>query len=316
MKRENINNRTGFTLLELLTTITVIAILLGLLIPALIAVEKSAMKVKQKAQFHGLEVSLEAFATDMGDYPPSAPDVAPADGFGYGYYSPSQRLAEAMIGRDGLGFHPSSLFRDDGLADMDNDGSIDNPVYDATVQQNVQARTGPYLELESANAVMLSDLYGAGNHGALVDSYVLADMYKITKNAATGKMTGSPVLYYRANQNRVQHDDGTDGNGGPSVDPALNQCTYNVYDSIGSLIASDDSIADLLPLSTKTGVHPLVSSGLSLFYSQTLNPNFPGDSVTNMGARPYRSESFILQSAGADGLYGTEDDVFNFDQEK
>ena len=28
--------------------------------------------------------------------------------------------------------------------------------------------------------------------------------------------------------------------------------------------------------------------------------------------RPYRAGSFILVSAGKDGLYGTADDIFNF----
>jgi len=46
-----------------------------------------------------------------------------------------------------------------------------------------------------------------------------------------------------------------------------------------------------------------------LFYDQTQNTNFVSP------PRPYRADSFILHSAGPDGLYGTVDDVFNFDQE-
>ncbi len=299
MKRKSKHNRTGFTLVEILTTIAIIAILLGLLIPALTAIEKSAVEVKQRAQFHGIELSLETFSTDMGDYPSSSYNPLV-----YGNYTPSQRLAEAMVGRDGLGFHPSSLFRGDGLADMDSDGLIDNPVYHATTdqvyetaQENITTRMGPYLELESANAVMLSDLYGGGSIGVLVDSYVLADMYRTTKNAATGKMTGSPILYYRANRNRAMHDWAN----------VLNS-TYNIYDSLGDVLVPNDSIVDLVPLSTHSGTHPM-RANLNMFYEQTQNPNF-----TNP-ARPYRSESFILQSAGRDSLYGTVDDVFNFNQD-
>ncbi len=310
MKRKSKHNSTGFTLVEILTTIAIIAILLGLLIPALTMVEKSAVKVKQKAQFHGIEISLETFSTDTGDYPPSAWNPA-----AYGNYTPSQRLAEAMVGRDGLGFHPDSRFRSDGKGDIDGDGILDpvaagatlynaiggvaassGAANDQTPAQNIAARKGPYLELESANAVMLSNLYGTANIGVLVDSYVLADMYKITKNTATGKMTGSPILYYRANRNKALHDASDPGNS-----------TYHYYDAIGSPFAGDgdDSIVDLVPLSTHLGTHPMTPN---MFYEQTRNLNFSNP------ARPYRSESFILQSAGPDSLYGTVDDVFNFDQ--
>jgi hypothetical protein len=51
-----------------------------------------------------------------------------------------------------------------------------------------------------------------------------------------------------------------------------------------------------------------VPTNASIFYNAIQNPNFTSP------PRPYRAESFILQSAGPDGLYGTMDDIFNFDQ--
>lgn len=322
MKRTIKKYRTaGFTLVELLTVIGVIAILLAFLIPALTSVEKTALKVKQRAQFHGIEVALEAFHADMGDYPPSAYDLTK-----YGNYTASQRLAEALVGRDGFGFHPASKFRADGTVDGTAATSLYYPgiasFTQAQIDANLAARKGPYLELETANAVRLNNLYGTGaNLGYLSgtgnNSYVLADMYKITKNLATGKLTGSPILYYRANRGKIQHDLAS-----ANIDPALNQCTYNVYDSIG-VWTSTDSIVDLRPLSLPQGStarHPmspysLSGGGAALFYQQTTNPNFPGDTASGTPPRPYRADSFILQSAGPDSLYGTADDVFNFDQE-
>jgi len=38
------------------------------------------------------------------------------------------------------------------------------------------------------------------------------------------------------------------------------------------------------------------------------------DEITT-ASRPYRTGSFILISAGKDGLYGTDDDIFNFNKE-
>ena len=299
MKRENTHKKTGFTLLELLTTITVIAILLGFLLPALNMVQKSAMKAKQKAQFHSIEIAMEAFSTDMGDYPPSEWDNSTTDGDStyYGPYSASQRLAEAMVGQDGFGFHPDSEFLFSGKDSSGND--LYAPAVDiATDSDNLSARKGPYLELENANAVKLSNLYGSGNIGSLVDTFVLADMYKITKNAATGKLTGSPILYYKADRSKILHDG--------SSTSKIYSSTYNVYDSTGTF--TSQGLAYLKPLSTKSGQHPLVSDP-AIFYQQTQNPNFTDP------ARPYRADSFILQSAGPDSLYGTADDVFNFDSE-
>jgi prepilin-type N-terminal cleavage/methylation domain-containing protein len=322
MKRKRTHTKNGFTLVEILTTIAIVGILLALLIPALSAVQDTAMKVKQRAQFHSIEVGLEAFYTDTGDYPPSAWNAT-----AYGKYSASQRLAEAMIGRDGFGFHPDSRFREDGKGDIDGDGTLDpagtGTIYnvvsgvaassgtanDQSAAENAAVRLGPYLELENANAVKLSDLYGSGNYGNLVDTYVLADVFKITKNLATKKMTGSPILYYRADTTKTQHD-GSDLT-------AVTSSTYNVFDAMSDPSVANDSIVDLAPLATKTGHHPMspASGGdywetINLFYTMTQNPNFTSP------PRPYRAESFILQSAGPDSLYGTPDDMFNFDQEE
>ena len=50
--------------------------------------------------------------------------------------------------------------------------------------------------------------------------------------------------------------------------------------------------------------HPLVRS--SIFYDYIKNPKITARDW------PYRPDSYILISAGADGLYGTPDDITNF----
>ncbi|MCI0499559.1 MAG: type II secretion system GspH family protein [Planctomycetales bacterium] len=287
MKRNTNIGQAGFTLVELLTTLAVIAVLLALMIPALSQVQKTAANVKQKCQFSAIGIALEAFRSDTGDYPLSVWDEAV-----YGKYSASQRLAEAVIGQDGFGFHPSSRFRADGT---DGTNFLYAPDVDLSVDSdNLAARKGPYLELESANAVKLTKLYGTG-FTALADTFILADMYKTAKNLATGKMTGMPILYYKANRLKMRHAYtlGTDNAGTVAL-----YNTYNVYDSINAI--------SLLP---DAGTHGLLGDP-GWFYINTHNPNFDSPN------RPYRAESFLLHSAGPDGLYGTADDVFNFDREK
>jgi len=283
----------AFTLVEVLTTVAIIGILLAVLIPAFNQVGKTATRVKQRAQFQNIEIALETFRSDTGDYPPSHFDTS------IGEYSAAERLAEAVVGRDGFGFHPASRFRWDGKGDIDGDGVLDptapnSMIYNAidgvigssgyvqTAEENRSVRKGPYLELENANAVRLS------NYGAIYQSLwqkqnkppslVLADVFKTAK-LTTGRKTGRPILYYRANRLKIGHSADTIG---------ANTYAY----AEGNVIA------------TPTGQ----SIEAGWFYNRTRNPNFTDP------PRPYRAESFILHSAGPDGVYGTTDDVFNFDE--
>jgi prepilin-type N-terminal cleavage/methylation domain-containing protein len=293
--------RGGFTLVEILTTMAIIGILLSVLLPALNQVGKSAANVKQKAQFHAIEMALETFRADTGDYPPSNYYQANATTA----YCGSQRLAEAIVGRDGLGFHPDSVFSPYGTDSLMPGGNElyypgINGLTQAQKEANLSARKGPYLELESANAVLLSAIYTDAVRVPLVDSFVLADSFRTVKHRTTGKKIGMPILYYKANRFGTRH---------------LYDATYtvaNTYDVRDSI----DEALDTRKIAAKPNrtTHPMnwMNPGPIIFYQRTQNPNF-----TTVGAeRPYRAESFILQSAGADGLYGTSDDVFNFDEGK
>jgi type II secretory pathway pseudopilin PulG len=300
-------HRAGFTMVEVFVAVAIIAALISLIIPALTMVRKSAAMARQRAQFHSIEIALEAFRADFGDYPESIENSL-TEGL-FKAYPGAMKLAEAIIGQDGFGFHPRSEFRNDGLADWNGDGTYDDPdesVYHVGQitphegdDENLTARKGPYLELETANAVKLNHLYY--ENGAVlfpedtVDKFVLADMFRNVKHLSTSKDTGMPILYYRANTSRFKHD------------PAdySTQPDDNIYD-----YRDNQFIVGLGLPSDSTFVHPMSGTGgdSSIFYKNTLNPNFTDPK------RPYRADSFILLSAGPDGQYGTPDDVFNFNK--
>jgi len=64
-----IRTRSGFTLIELLTVIAIIAILMGLLLPAVNAAKNAARKAQAKNDETQFVTAVKAFYTDYGTYP-------------------------------------------------------------------------------------------------------------------------------------------------------------------------------------------------------------------------------------------------------
>jgi len=74
------NNYKGFTLIELLTVITIIIILLGIGVPAYNSWRQRAKIAKARATIAKIEMALEMYKTDAGQYPPKGEDLNnPAD---------------------------------------------------------------------------------------------------------------------------------------------------------------------------------------------------------------------------------------------
>ena len=242
--------------------------------------------VKQNVQLLTIDTVLELFKSDFGHYPPS--DALDQDGKPY---CGAMKLCEAAIGKDLMGVHPDSIFRSDGTdgkgtmlyLDANDLSKLSKGVY----WHDLSVRKGPYLTPENANACRLRDLYGdVGSFDA--NSYVLCDMYKTTVNVTTDKKIGMPVLYYKADRSKTAHD---------LNDPNNPQNIYNYRDN-HALLA--------LGVPGKPGQkHPLFENP-KIFYEMTRN--YKAAKVS----KPVRADTYILLSAGKDGLYGTKDDIPNF----
>lgn len=296
--------RAGFTIVELLTVMGIIALLLGLLVPALNLVRDYSKEIQQGAQFHSIGVGLAMFKTEFGSYPESSDNFVtphPVDDTPYGG---AQKLAEAMVGLDFLGFHPKADFRADGTYSRDDgQGGIEDPrVYDAiggieengatpgmfgeTGLENMQARKGPFVTLENANAFKMEDVYENYEDFAF-DSLVLCDEY--SKKRHSVHKTGKPVLYYRARTGYTQQK---------SSDGIADDIYYY----------PDNALLIDLTTVDDDGTAARLDSELE-FDEMILNEKFTGIDTVQ---KPYRENSYILISAGKDGLYGTPDDTFNF----
>jgi hypothetical protein len=257
--------------------------------------KRYAKEVRQKAQFHSIDSSLELFSGNSGwdGYPPSgAMDGAPTSAS----YCGAMKLCEALVGQDLMGFHPNSHF----WANCTINGTdklYDNPPPQPTLYpntaDNLKARR-TYLQ-QTSDAYKLKQLYAATTpfNGEL---YVLCDVYNRVKHRETGKGVGMPILYYKANPSNTIHDP-CSGVSIPSVWNNDNGYIYNYLDN-----------QELVGLGVPGGgTHPL-SVG-NKFYEITKDKR-----VTISVGRPFKPDSYILISAGFDGIYGTDDDIFNFEK--
>ncbi len=271
--------KAAFTIVELLTVMSIIVILIGLLVPALNMVRKYAKEVKQQAQFHSIGVALEFFNGEFDSYPDSS-EKDNKDNL----YCGAMKLAEAMVGKDLMGVHPDTIFNS-----LGEDHSGNNLYVPATRN----ARKGPYLPIENANAYKVSDVYTNYNNNSSnvkfdADSKVLCDVFGQVISKGTGEKIGMPILYYKAHPSKIEY----------SAADAANSI-YNYLDN-----------QDLLLLGKpfeNNDPHELAENNGERFYLNTTNPK-----VTNVTV-PYNRDSYILISAGFDGEYGTSDDICNFE---
>ncbi len=325
------SNRRAFTLIEILIVLAIIALLVGILLPSITMIRRQAKETAQKAQFGAIDMALDAFKQDYGDYPPSNSQegINPPGRT----YCGAQKLTEALLGWDLQGFHPNTVWRRDGYSGTAvPTGGPDTYDPDRTrIRLDGQyytlfERRGPYLEVAKTNVYRLgtsaasaSDgLYDSttglftGNFDATLPNYVICDVFGVKKISiitslptggivTTTKMAGSPVLYYKAN---------TASKTLVNSNPANN--IYNCFDNLAILRLNQlpagnvpHTLAGVSPPSVLPGSY-LYSPAYKLvdqnIYSATIPPQL----------WPNRPDTYILISAGADHEFGTKDDILNF----
>jgi len=318
--KRQFGKKTGFTIIELLTVMSIIIILISVLVPGLNLARRYAKRVKQKAQFHSISVAMEQFSAlnQSVGYPESGLlPVPPVAQFTTG----AQRLAEALMGRDRRGYDPQSSW--DAQADSValNAATIyASSTYapagtPAEVADSLDRRKGPYLP--DVAAFQVRELYGAvGNvylgpdvgNPTVKPAPVLTDEYTVKNVTVGGKAVkaGSPVLYYKANSSTVFPD--TSGGGVIAITPAdadasrINSLDNEELIALGTVKSGVSVLHHFDPAYTDPGT---LKNGRQIFYEAITNPQMTP-------SWPYNQDSYILISAGFDGIFGTTDDVFNF----
>jgi hypothetical protein len=243
---------------------------------------RARLLAKQLSQFQRIDTALDLFKSEFNFYPPSGA----LDENGKPYCG-AMKLVEAIMGQDLWGFHPDSVFRRDGTGSKGTMLYPDaNNLSRQAYSDNFNMRKRYYLR--DGNCYHLKDLYNdVGPFDG--NEYVLCDEFWHVTDLGMDRRGGMPILYYKANTSKTAHD---------INDPNNPENIYNYRDNHALLALGVPGKPELK--------HPLYENP-KIFYEITKNPKASGP------IRPYGADTYILLSAGKDGLYGTKDDIANFD---
>jgi prepilin-type N-terminal cleavage/methylation domain-containing protein len=306
--------KRAFTLIELLVVISLIAALVGILAVAQKKVKTVARNLRQKAEFHGMEISLELFSTDFKGYP----DSEVVNGTGTQVCG-AQRLAEAMLGRDENGFHPRTKWHPELETDdiyLLNTASPTQEEMDNSLKQ----RKGPYFELKHSDLYTLDDLWGSvGGAGTLQDDQcpVLTDVFnfnKVTDTNGESIRVGSPVLYFKADPTKKFRVDATNQEEQATLSgQEYTDWVYNLNDNRHLLeltwLREPSDPAETVGFPPHYQDPDDNSKDPAQYFYELLTQR---EDTTRNFFKPYNANTFILISAGWDGIFGTDDDITSF----
>lgn len=170
------NRQSAFTLVELLVVIGIIAVLLGLLIPAVMSAMRGGDRSRIAAQIETLRLGLEAYKSDFGIYPIGPRGFLTTDPItrSGGAYA----MAWSLAGPQSAGFDGQE---GPGVRVRDRTGSGLSKVY------------GPYVQGSGLRIVRIG-AKGTANNGVTINSASTADEDFAILDAA-----GSAFLYFRRN---------------------------------------------------------------------------------------------------------------------
>lgn len=324
--------RRGFTIVELLIVIAIIALLISIALPSFRKAREQAKKVATQSTITSISSSLELYRGEQAlgtKYPPSQSDEPAGidDPF-----DPSTQpvkvtgaslLVLALAGPDQNG--TAGFFGVGGgtwasnLSAKPNDGELYDPNGNAP-------RYGPYAEgklLESIEPIRATDF--SGNDIGLEPQGIARPNSDLVDHEKEQRFFVDefkrPILYYRARsaaRNMITDPNGAIGiydhrdnsllTGG--VEPGTKSAVRSgvqftsqphragAFHRINTTRFDGDANFGIAPATGDKGALP--------FDAYIIDPK------STVTARPVNPSTFLLISAGADGYYGTKDDVKNW----
>jgi len=200
----------GFTIVELMVVVGIIALLLGILIPSIIAGRRGAEEAATRQFMDAMSIAIVAYQTDStlgGSYPPSDDARITRNTFGlpsssYSGWQGGEIIVQAMLGNSGSDGQSGLGFRNGG-------GSVGR-VY------------GPYLE---------PDKYEVGQSPRSGSLKVFTDYWQ------------NPICYYRVINGQITEgdnasidDDGPNFDGSNTDEYALRAAPFVLYSRGADLV--------------------------------------------------------------------------------
>jgi prepilin-type N-terminal cleavage/methylation domain-containing protein len=342
-RRQPARATLGFTLVELLVVIAIIGILVSILVPAVSAVRKAAYNAATNAAISTLGTGLETFkASDKlgGLYPPSFSDWAGAappgqviepytGNNGQISISGAGLLVWALSGADLLGtpgFQPVGTLPT--WAQCTGNALNNNDLYalDAT-NQPVHARYGPFVDTAKLKVTRnagsvgwpLFDVPAEKDARAALSLDAPARRYPLFLDGF-----GYPILYWRADPAGRAIADTM--RGAANVPRGVyhwedNNALTGASETGDPPTAQPPQANDPRLVLNKAGQMHALGWGTGSYGTTTPPPPPLGtfqryimDNAVQAKLWPSRADSYLLVSPGADGRYGTADDVTNFQQ--
>lgn len=323
----------AFTLIELLVVIAIITLLIGILLPSLSKAREHARNVKTRAGLKSVGDCLELYRNDnesdrtakeTNGYPPSAKGEDPAV-TGTQNIVGANWLVRHLMGKDLAGYAPRRNVPGNLLNPGDPAEEVPWYEYDAQGRPIVD-RVGPYLDGQSVKLARTMDLPQAAVNPALnktQEEQVLVDQfgYPVLYYVADGGLGSKPKAQHAA-ERRIRSS---------SSSKAITLGVYNMEDNdlftgncVGTMCAippwdfgnaGHHDLGDFGPENPPTadtiGDTPR-SFPYIILDKEIFNASYDATTPAKTTMIPYRKDSFLLITAGKDGLFGNQDDVTNF----
>ncbi len=333
----------AFTLIELLTVIAIIGLLIGILLPSLQAARVQAKNVRTRGQLKAIGDALEMFRNEnegerelvkTGGYPPSQeaddPTEAASGEADERWLYGAHWLVRYLMGKDLRGFVPRR-YVPRALQDPDNDDTEQLDWYLPDADGELLDRVGPYLPPESRFLVRTKDLPGAPaeedappdmNQPVFVDSFGYPILY-YAANAAQARRPNANMVVFNSHPDGDGHMNGMYGiysfadNGlftGACTAAGVCPSSYRGWDlgagwehKIKNFGATDPPDPQVIETEPDTFQYYILNKDAFRATAGQSDAELQNATVT-----PYRKDTYLLITAGRDGLYGTSDDVTNF----